>query len=71
MEQSIVTVIVSTNSHLHLQIILQPSDPSINMTTTNSIKTCKSTNPKEELLIDLDAAIKETKFIVGTLSQVK
>ena len=41
------------------------------MTMTNSIKTCKSTDPKEELLIDLDAAIKETKLTVGTLSQVK
>ena len=41
------------------------------MMTTNSIKTCKSTDPKEELLIDLDAAIRETKLSVGTLSQVK
>ena len=41
------------------------------MTTTHFIKTSKSIDPKEELLIDLDAAIKETKLTVGTLSQVK
>ena len=38
---------------------------------THFIKSCKSTDPKEELLIDLDLAIKETKLIVGTLSQIK
>ena len=41
------------------------------MTTTNSIKTCKSSNPKEELLIDLDIIIKENQLMVGTLNQVK
>ena len=41
------------------------------MTTTNSIKTYKSIDPKEELFIDLDTAIKETKLKLGTLSQVK
>ena len=41
------------------------------MTMTHFIKTCKSTDPKEELLIELDAAIKETKLTVGTLSQIK
>ena len=34
-------------------------------------KTCKSIDLKEELLIDLDAEIKETKLTVGTLSQIK
>lgn len=41
------------------------------MTAPNSIKTCKSVDPKEELLIDLDAGIKETQLTVGTLNQVK
>ena len=41
------------------------------MMTTNSIKTCKSANPKEELLIDLDVRIKETQLTIGTLNQVK
>ena len=35
---------------------------------TSSIKTCKSTDPKEEILIDLDASIELT---LGTLSQIK
>ena len=35
------------------------------------IQTCKSIDLKEELLIDLDAAIKETKLIIRTLSQIK
>ena len=41
------------------------------MTTTNSIKTCKSVDPKEEILIDLDVRIKETQLTVGTLNQIK
>ena len=41
------------------------------MMMTHSINTCKSTDPKEELLINLDVAIKETKLIVATLSQIK
>ena len=41
------------------------------MMTMHFIQTCKSTDPKEELLIDLDAAIKETKLTIGTLSQIK
>ena len=39
--------------------------------TTNAIKTCKNVDSKEELLIDLDAAIKETELTLGTLSQIK
>ena len=41
------------------------------MMMTHSINTCKSTDPKEELLIDLDATITETKLTVRTLSQIK
>lgn len=41
------------------------------MTTTHCIQTCKSTDSKEELLIDLDATIKEKKLTIGTLSQIK
>ena len=37
---------------------------------TSAIKTCKSVDPKEELLIDLDATIKETKLTLGTLNQI-
>ena len=70
-EQSTKTLAISTNSHHHLENILHHSNSSINMMMTNSIKTCKSMDPKEELLIDLDATIKETKLTVGTLIQVK
>ena len=38
---------------------------------TTAIKTCKNADPKEELLIDLDATIKETELPLGTLSQIK
>ena len=65
------TVAVSTNSYRHLQKVLQHSNSNFNMTMTNSIKTCKSVDPKEELLIDLDVGIRETQLIVGTLNQVK
>lgn len=41
------------------------------MVTTKFIQTCKVTDLKEEYLIDLDATIKETKFNIGTLSQIK
>ena len=70
-KQSIVTVAISTNSYRHLQTYSIISNSSINMTTTHFIKTCKSIDPKEEPLIDLDVAIKETKLTVGTLSQIK
>ena len=71
MEQSTTVVTITANSYCHLQNVLQQLDSSINMMMTNSIKTCKSMDPKEELLIDLDATIKETKLTVGTLIQVK
>ena len=35
---------------------------------TNTIKTYKSVDPKEELLIDLDVTIKEIELTLGTLS---
>ena len=38
---------------------------------TSAIKTCKSVDPKEELLIDLDVAINETKLTLGSLNQIK
>ena len=70
-EQSVAIVAVSDNSHCLLQKVLQHSDSSCNMTMRNSIKTCKSDDPKEGLLIELDARIKETQLTVGTLNQVK
>ena len=41
------------------------------MVTATFIQTCKMTDPNEYLIIDLDASIKETKFTIGTLSQIK
>ena len=62
---------------LHLFKLLSPLakafssiHTSINM-TTNVIKTCKNVDQKEELLIDLDVAIKEAELTLGTLSQIK
>jgi hypothetical protein len=43
---------------------------SINM-MRNAIKTCKNVDLKEELFIDLDATIEETKLTLGTLIQIK
>ena len=42
----------------------------INM-VTSAIKTCKQVDPKEEFLIDLDAAIKENELSLGNLNQIK
>ena len=36
-----------------------------------TIKTCKSIDPKEEYLVDLDASITENKFTLGALNQIK
>ena len=36
-----------------------------------AIKTCKSIDPKEEYLVDLDASITENKFTLGDLNQIK
>ena len=36
-----------------------------------AIKSCKSIDPKEDHLVDLDASIQETKFNLGSLSQIK
>ena len=41
------------------------------MMTTHFIQTYKSTDPKEQLLNDLDAEIKETKLTIGTLGKIK
>jgi len=41
------------------------------MATAAFIQTCKMIDPNEEFLIDLDVCIKETKFTIGTLSQIK
>lgn len=41
------------------------------METATFVQTCKMTYPNEEFLIDLDATIKETKFTIGTLIQIK
>ena len=38
---------------------------------THFIQTCKSTDPKEELLNDLDTVVKETKLTIETLSKIK
>ena len=38
---------------------------------TNAIKSCKQADPKEEFIVDLDAAIRENEFTLGTLSQIK
>ena len=36
-----------------------------------AIKSCKSIDPREDFLIDLDASIQETKLTLGSLSQIK
>ena len=36
-----------------------------------TIKTCKSIDPGEDFLIDLDAFIQETNLTLGPLSQIK
>ena len=36
-----------------------------------AIKSCKSIDPKEDHLVDLDASIQETRFTLGSLSQIK
>lgn len=36
-----------------------------------AIKFCKSVDPGEDYLVDLDASIQETNFTLGSLSQIK
>ena len=36
-----------------------------------AIKSCKLIDPGEDYLVDLDASIKETRFTLGSLSQIK
>ena len=36
-----------------------------------AIKTCKSIDPKEEYLVDLDASIQEIELTLGSLDQIK
>ena len=36
-----------------------------------AIKTCKSIDPREDFLIDLDTFIQETNLTLGPLSQIK
>ena len=36
-----------------------------------TIKTCKSVDPREDFLIDLDAFIHETNLTFGPLSQIR
>ena len=36
-----------------------------------AIKSCKSIDPGEDYLVDLDASIQETRFTLGSLSQIK
>ena len=36
-----------------------------------SIKICKSIDPKEECLVDLDASIQESRLTLGTLDHIK
>ena len=36
-----------------------------------AIKSCKSIDPREDHLVDLDASIQETRFTLGSLSQIK
>ena len=36
-----------------------------------TIKSCKSIDLVEDYLVDLDASIQETKFTLGSLSQIK
>ena len=36
-----------------------------------AIKSCKSIHPMEDHLVDLDASIQETRFTLGSLSQIK
>ena len=38
---------------------------------TSTIKSYKQDDPKEEFIVDLDSAIKENEFSLGTLSQIK
>ena len=36
-----------------------------------AIKTCKSIDPNEEFIVDLDASIHENRLTLGTLDQIK
>ena len=36
-----------------------------------AIKSYKSIDPRKDFLVDLDASIQETKFTLGSLSQIK
>lgn len=38
---------------------------------STAIKTCKSVDPKEEFLVNLDASIQENRLTLGTLDQIK
>lgn len=38
---------------------------------STAIKTCKSVDPKEDFLVDLDASIQENRLTLGTLDQIK
>ena len=38
---------------------------------STAIKTCKSVDPNEEFLVDLDASIQENRLTLGTLDQIK
>lgn len=40
-------------------------------TATSTIQTCKSVDPTETYIIDLDASITETKLAIGDRSQIK
>ena len=40
-------------------------------TATSAIQTCKSVDPAEAYIVDLDASIAETKFTIGDQSQIK
>ena len=40
-------------------------------TATSAIQTCKSVDPTESYIIDLDALITETKLTIGNQSQIK
>ena len=37
----------------------------------SAIKTCKSIDPNEEFLVDLDSSIQESMLILGSLDQIK
>ena len=64
MEKGVVIVTISATSTATCKYIPTIHIPESTMMTMHFIQTCKSTDMKEELLIDLDVTIKEMKLTI-------